>query len=351
MWPLLLPLWLCACASKPLTPWSADGPPLIMAPAAAAGITDKRGRFREISCAVLEDHGENAANFRPCAEALTRVGEESGATGEAVNLKPSERKLIAAMVPGLGWECFRAWLRYDNEFKELSDEFGYGTYIFEVDGLSGIETNARQIRDTIIEHADRIEPHSLVLIGYSKGAPDILQALVSYPEIHPYIAAVASVSGSVGGSPLANQVTQDDANLLRHIPDSECTAGDGKAIEDLRPSVRQAWLAENPLPDSIPYYSLVTYPEPDQISSILKSSWRKLSKVDSRNDSQVIFYDQLIPGSTLVAYLNADHWAIAVPIAETHPFIGRHFVDKNSYPRRAMAEALMRFIEEDLDRR
>jgi hypothetical protein len=39
----------------------------------------------------------------------------------------------------------------------------------------------------------------------------------------------------------------------------------------------------------------------------------KLSQVDSRNDSQVIFYDQVIPGSVLLGYLNADHWAIAVP--------------------------------------
>jgi hypothetical protein len=279
------------------------------------------------------------------------VGQEAGATGEAVDLEQSEHQLIAAMVPGLGWECFSNWLKYDNEFRELSNEFGYGTYIFEVDGLSGIETNARQIQDTIIEYADRIEPHSLVLIGYSKGAPDILHANVSYPEIHPYIAAVTSVSGSVGGSPLANNVTQDDLSLLRHIPDSECTEGDGKAVEDLRPSARQAWLAENPLPDSIPYYSLVTYPDPAQISSVLKSSWKKLAKVDSRNDSQVLFCDQLIPGSTLVAYLNADHRAIAVPIAEAHPFIGRHFVDKKTYPRQALAEALMRFIGEDLARR
>ncbi len=44
--------------------------------------------------------------------------------------------------------------------------------------------------------------------------------------------------------------------------------------------------------------------------------------IDGRNDSQVIFYDQVIPGSSLVGYINADHWAIAVPIARTHETIG-----------------------------
>ena len=44
--------------------------------------------------------------------------------------------------------------------------------------------------------------------------------------------------------------------------------------------------------------------------------------IDGRNDSQVIFYDQLIPGSTLLGYLNADHWAVAVPIARAHDTVG-----------------------------
>ena len=32
------------------------------------------------------------------------------------------------------------------------------------------------------------------------------------------------------------------------------------------------------------FYSLVTYPEKDQISAILKPAYDKLSQVDSRND-------------------------------------------------------------------
>ena len=54
---------------------------------------------------------------------------------------------------------------------------------------------------------------------------------------------------------------------MKHIPKSECTEGDGQAVESLRPAVRRQWLQDNPLPDSIRYYSLVTYPSPDQVSS------------------------------------------------------------------------------------
>jgi hypothetical protein len=341
---------LAACASKPLVPYTTDTPPLVLLPASEAGVRDERGRFREITCAVLEEHGKALPHYRPCEEALTRLGDEAGATGAPVDLGPSRRNLVAALVPGIGWECFESWLNYENEFDDHLETFGFHTYIFAVDGMSGTTNNARQIRDAILAHADELQPRQLVLLGYSKGAPDLLEAVVSYPEIHPYIAAVVSAAGAVGGSPLANPAKESDLGLLKHIPGSECTEGDGHAVESLRPAVRRQWLADNPLPANIRYYSLVTYPDPEQVSSILNGTWKKLAAIDSRNDSQVIFYDQVIPGSTLLGYLNADHWAIAVPVAESHPFIGRHFVNKNSYPRQAVAEAVLRFIEEDMDR-
>jgi hypothetical protein len=347
---LLISLLLAACAGKPLVPYTADTPPLVLLPASSAGIDDRRGRFREIVCAVLDDHGRDLAHYRPCEEALTRVGHEPGASGEPVDLGPSRKNLVAALVPGIGWECFESWLDYENEFDNHLELHGFNAYIFAVDGMSGTTNNARQIRDAIIAHSDELQEEQLVLIGYSKGAPDLLEAVVTYPEIHPYIAAIVSVAGAVGGSPLANNAKESDLGLLKHIPGSECTEGDGHAVESLRPAVRRQWLQDNPLPASIRYYSMVTYPQPDQVSSVLKSTYRKLSAVDSRNDSQVIFYDQVIPGSTLVAYLNADHWAIAVPVAEAHPFIGRHFVDRNEYPRKVVAESILRFIEEDMER-
>lgn len=289
---------LMACASKPLVPYTTDTPPLILVPASVAGIDDQRGRFREIMCEILEERGNDLPHYRECEKALTRVGNEPAGSGEPVNLGMSKKNLVAALVPGIGWECFKTWLDYENEFDSHVEKFGFDTHIFAVDGMSGTVNNARQLRDTILSYADELNEQQLVLIGYSKGAPDLLQAVVSYPEIHPYIGAVVSVAGAVGGSPLANPAKESDLGLLRHIPGSECTEGDGHAVESLRPAVRRQWLQDNPLPDSIRYYSLVTYPDPEQVSSALKSTYKKLSAIDPRNDSQVIFYGQVIPGST-----------------------------------------------------
>ena len=51
----------------------------------------------------------------------------------------------------------------------------------------------------------------------------------------------------------------------------------------------------------------------------------------------------------MFGYVNADHWALALPIARSHPRIGAMFVTQNAYPREALLEAILRFIEEDLE--
>jgi hypothetical protein len=337
-----LALGACATTSHGV-PYSTD-----IAPDTHAGLQDKRARFRETFCAVLEAHGHELPDYRPCGQALTRVGDEPAGTGKPVELGPSKRHLVAALVPGIGYECFEKWLQSPGTAAQNARQYGYDLMTLKVDALSGIETNARQIRDEIMAMPDDAQAPRLVLIGYSKGAPDILEAVVAYPEIRNRVAAVVSAAGSVHGSALADDAEQYQADMLRHFPGATCESGDGGGVESLRPATRKEWLAQHPLPDDVRYYSIATFPQPDRISSILKSSYKKLAKIDARNDSQVIFYDQFVPGSTLVGYLNADHWAVAVPIARSHSTIGSMFVTQNAYPREALLEALLRFLEEDL---
>jgi hypothetical protein len=186
---LLVPLALAAlpgCRGTPLLPYSTDTPPLALLPAERAGIRDARGRFREYACAVLEAHGRDLPHYRDCDSALVRLGEEPAGNGEPVPLGPAGRQLVAGLVPGIGWECFESWLHYENEFSDYLARFGYGSAVFRVEGLSGSETNARLIRDQILARAGEFEPGSLVLIGYSKGAPDILAAVVNTRKSCPW---------------------------------------------------------------------------------------------------------------------------------------------------------------------
>jgi hypothetical protein len=340
-------LALAACGSKPLVPYSLDTPPLILVPASQAGVQDRRGRFREIYCAVLEAR-RDVPDHRPCEDALNRVGSEPAGTGRPVELGPSKRRLVATVVAGIGYQCFEKWLEPPGTSVRHVRQFGYDMALMTVDALSSTENNARQIRDAIMAMPAEPGAPRLVMIGYSKGAPDIMEAVVAYPEIRPRIAAVVSTAGAVGGSALADDSEQYQADLLRYFPGATCTSGDGGGVASLRTGTRRAWLASHPLPRELRFYSLATFPRPERISSILRSNYDKLARIDARNDSQVIFYDQVIPGSTLVGYLNADHWALAVPISRTHDTISSLFVTQNAYPREALLEALLRFVEEDL---
>jgi hypothetical protein len=257
---------------------------------------------------------------------------------------------LAVVVEGLGWGCISNWLDAKGTSATHVRQFGYDMVTIEVDALSSSATNAHQVRDAIMAmELESAEPR-LVLIGYSKGTPDILEAIVGYPEIRRRIAAVVSAAGAVGGSPVADKVTQSKLELLRHFPGAECSKGDGGGIESLRPATRKTWLAENSLPRDFPYYSLVTCPEPENVSPVLKSTYKKLRREDPRNDGMMLFDDQILPGSTFIGCVNADHWAVSVPIARTHPHIASLFVDENDYPREALLEALLRFVEEGLSR-
>lgn len=336
---LVAVLLLSACATTPVAPVSIDVP---------AGVSDGRGRFSEIFCAVLAERGEELPDYRPCDSALRKVVPQPQGTGRTVDLGPSRLKLQARLVPGIGYACIERWLQPPATPREHVARFGYDLQMVDVDALSGTARNASLVRDAIMAMPNEAGPPRVVLIGYSKGAPDVLEAVVRYPELQQRVVAVVSVAGAAGGSPLANDAQQEQVDILRHWPKAACDSGDGGAVASLRPEVRKAWLAENRLPPAIRFYSVVTLPDEAHVSNILKPTYRKLAKIDARNDSQVIYSDQVIPGSTLLGFLNADHWAVVVPIDRAHRVIGGTVASHNDYPREALLEALLRYVEEDL---
>jgi pimeloyl-ACP methyl ester carboxylesterase len=346
---VILALALTACVSTPKVPYQKNLAPLVLGDPRNGNLLDARGRFRQIFCAVNEDHGDEMPDFRPCEDALVEIGVEPQPDRRPVSMAQSEADFLILMVPGLGNQCIRGWLDYDNAAPFHLAQRGYQAEVIEVDGLSSSTNNARQIRDSIMALPADKATRPLILIGFSKGAPDSLEALVHYPEVAEKVVAMVAYAGAVSGSELAADTKSSHLNLLAMLPGNQCEKGDSGALESLKPAVRKAWLKEHPLPDHIRYYSVVSFPEPDRISLALKPSWRKLGEMaDARNDSQLVFSNQVIPGSRLVAFTNADHWAMAVPVARQHRLASSTFATQNDFPREVMFEALMRFIEEDL---
>ena len=96
------------------------------------------------------------------------------------------------------------------------------------------------------------------------------------------------------------------------------------------------------------YYSLATFAQREQISFGLRGGYDDLAKIDPRNDSQMLFYDQIIAGGALLGFVNADHWAVALPISRERPGLAATLVNRNEFPREILLEAIVRHVEEQL---
>lgn len=344
---LFVILLAIGCRGKPLLHYSLDTPPLVLLPASHSNVRDGRGRFREIYCAIREDHGHMLSYDRPCEEVLLTLAEEPTATGQPVHLGQARSRLRVLVVPGLFSECIRNTSKpYTYALAHL-EEYGYKTGVIEVSGRSSSAHNAAQIKDALLA-LDLLPDEKVVLVGYSKGTPDILEALVMYPEVRQRTTALVSIAGVVSGTPFVDSISAPFLKLLEKTPVLGCPRGDGGALESLKRSTRLLWLSRHQLPQSIRYFSLGCFAERDDMSAILRSGYDKLARVDPRNDSQVIFSDMIIPGSTLLGFVKADHWAIAMPFAQDTPILAATMITRNEFPREVLLEAVVRFVEEKL---
>jgi len=333
------------CVSKGLIEYDVDGPPQQLAVLGTAAPADARARFRQIFCALYDREPKSPDDDFPCSGVLHRLGGE--AAPAPAPLPPRDTRLRVLIVTSALGECVADIATPFDQGIERLAPLGYRITTVVVGGMSSSVYNAEMIADAVKEL--RLEPDDrLVLIGYSKGTPDILHFLVGYPELAARVAGVVSVAGAVNGSPVVDRFADLYYRSLAKPSALSCKGRDLGMVRTLPRANLMPWLAANPLPPHVRTFSLASFTDRAHVARLLRVSYDLLAQVDPRNDGQLTFSDQIVPGSTLLGYANADHWAVALALEERRSFWMGHPQRQRAFPRALLFEALLRFVGESL---
>ena len=221
---------------------------MVLVPVTQAGVQDKRGRFREIYCAVLEARAGEVPDHRPCDEALTHLDSEPAASGQPVPLGASNRRLVAAVIPGIGYDCIAQWLQPPGTMDEHVRKYGYEQRVISV--------------DCPVRHQQQRAPDSRRGDG---DGPRVRSAAPGVGRLFEGHARRARGDRRLSGDPPAcgsrDQHCRGGGRFAARqrcravpgrsdapLPGSTCDSGDGGGVASLRTDVRRTWLARNPLP-------------------------------------------------------------------------------------------------------
>ncbi len=312
-------LALTACLSVPGRSHPDKAAPAILASLQAAGVHDLRGAYREALCRRLRPDGVS------CDDVLLRLpGEEALYTAS-----PAADLCVGTMVRPFG-----------GVERDLA-QAGVDVYYLPVAGRGTSAANAERLARQMAALPD--DPRPLIVFAHSKGLPDLLELVARHPAKAHHIAAIVSVAGAVQGSLLADELRSEYRVLLSSLP-LLCEAGTGEEIDDVRRDVRLEWWRQHRTSISVPVFSLVTMPRPDRLTPFMASTYHRLASIDPLNDGMLFWYDQIVPGSHLLGFVNADHFAIVQSTRHDLPIMGVLFRDDH-VPRTLLVEAAIEVVD------
>lgn len=305
-----------------------------------AGITgDVSASFADMFCSVLKQSNPGNGNWGACSKYIDTPGRED------VKLQPLPTKYRVLIVPGIMSSCVADTPAFQ-EGEDALKQQGLDVSVMTIPNDSS-EQNAKVIAHYLRDHKSA-DGRKFILIGYSKGTPDIQVALAGEPGVAEQVAAFVTVAGASGGSPVADFLPQIADKYMKTVPIQSCQGDLSSGYKSLQRATRHAFLAAHPDP-VVPTYSLVGKSDASTTSKSLLESWRMLQSYGPIEDGQVLRDDATAPGAKYLGAALADHFAIALPFDKSSDSAVRSGMDKNTYPRAALLEALIRFVAADLN--
>jgi hypothetical protein len=343
---LLMPRWLVAvCLAVALTSVAACGVKYSLRGIATVPfgwrVMDGTMSFGQQFCATLSHLDASHTEWGACDQYIE--GQPSQQPPAQTNISRDWRVLV---VGGIFSQCFERHEvnAFEQGLKHLEDEHHMQTTLLRVGGVTTPEENGKTIAAYLKAH-----PGKYIAVGHSKGAVDLMAALQNEKDARDNIQALVSVAGAIRGSRLIDVGTrltiEGFKQALRDSGLGECEITEMGGVANMRREARHEFLRRWSPPPALRCYSVVGVVDKKQTSKPLRLGWSVQSQYSRDQDSQMIAEEAIIPGATFLAYAKGDHWAVALPFYE-HP--NRKFrkkVDRNRFPRTALLEAIVRFVD------
>ena len=298
-------------------------------------------KFANLFCSVREKENPDTGDWAACDQFLETAPQTR------VDLEPMATKYRVLIVPGFFSACASSIApAFGDGLDHMRTQHGLTVEVW-VPPNDSSEANGAAIAKYLRDHMVT-DQRKYIVLGYSKGAPDVQTALALYPEAKDSVAAFIAVAGAVGGSLIADLLPAQADGWIQRFNVGKCEGDVATAFKSLKKSVRQEFLAAHPNP-VVPSYSLPASSDRAHTSKALLQAWQLMSFLSQRQDSQLAYEDAIVPGSTILGTARADHLAVALPFEKASDASIRSFADQGHYPRAALLEALLRFVVSDLE--
>lgn len=294
--------------------------------------------FSNTFCSVLVQNNPDAGQWGGCQDWIDKPGKSD------LKLAPPTKEYRVLVVPGFMSSCFAESPAFDEGIQSLRKQYGITAEVLQV-GNDAAEVNAKAIARHL-ENSWRTDQRKWILVGYSKGTPDIQEALAR-EKIADKVAAFVSVAGASGGSPIADAMPGQADRWIQQFKFKTCEGDMSTGFKSLARAVRQAFLASFPNP-FVPTYSIVAASTRENTSKALQQTWMLMNAFDPFHDGQLTRQDAIVPGSKYLGVAKGDHFAVALPFDKSPDSTIRSNMDKTRYPRAALLETIVRIVQADL---
>lgn len=327
--------------------------------------------------------GDSRPERQRIAEYFLVDADQSWRDAQPAPWNGSIRNVTIVFCPGMlnGMLPVRA---FRDQLPELQQRFSMRTLRADSNPLGSCQSNTTDLLQAI-DHGRGLDaggvatsesglepPGDIMLIGYSKGGPDILTLLGSEPRLARRIRCAFFWSSPLLGTPAADDAVRLLENYgvnsgsasrvcaiakklvpgflrkwlpgLRHADEFQSFA----CTQDLTTSIREGFMRDNQAALSalaIPMFSVAAATNRAEVPLIQRKSFIDLCQHDKHNDMQVVASRAHLPLalSTDLPTVRGHHWDIAYPA-----FIKRRWWNnmRHDFPKMAALTAMVQFSAE-----